>query len=191
MQSPTMFAGLHGIATRTWLRFVASPQRMPALGYRLRGQTVVSVIDSASPLVVAATSALPRGREPGRASGCGPTCPRQPTPTTAAPTASTDPGTTFEIRLRRPRRSCKPVHANRARRPCTQTMRVRRRFAVGGNVTGRRAPWAIAPQQGQRGGLGPGFTVASRSASGSTPVSAASSAAGAECASNSAAMRPR
>ena len=50
MQSPTRIAGLCGIATSLWLRFVASPQRVPETGYRRRGRTVVNVIDRRPPL---------------------------------------------------------------------------------------------------------------------------------------------
>ena len=50
MRSPTRFAGLRGIATSLWLRFVASPQRVPEFGYRRRGRTVVNVIDRRPPL---------------------------------------------------------------------------------------------------------------------------------------------
>jgi hypothetical protein len=44
MQSPTIIAGLRGVATSLWLHFVASPQRVPVSGYRRRGRTVVNVI---------------------------------------------------------------------------------------------------------------------------------------------------
>jgi hypothetical protein len=43
-QSPAVIAGLRRIATSLWLRFVASPQRMPIFRYRRWGQSVVNVI---------------------------------------------------------------------------------------------------------------------------------------------------
>jgi hypothetical protein len=43
-QSPAVIAGLRRIATSLWLRFVASPQRMPIFRYRRWGRSVVNVI---------------------------------------------------------------------------------------------------------------------------------------------------
>lgn len=90
-QSPTMVAGLRRVATSVWVPFVTSRQRVPGFGHRHWCSPVVDVIDKARPrLLVATTSALPRGRDLGGASGGGTTYPRKPTPTTAALSASTD-----------------------------------------------------------------------------------------------------
>jgi hypothetical protein len=48
-QNPAIIAGLRRIATSLWLHFVASPQRVPAFGYRRRSQPVVNLIDKLSP----------------------------------------------------------------------------------------------------------------------------------------------
>ncbi len=48
-QSPAMIAGLRRIATSLWLRFVASPQRMPIFRYRRWGRPVVSFIYKVPP----------------------------------------------------------------------------------------------------------------------------------------------
>ena len=51
MRSPTIIAGLRRIATSLWLRFVASPQRVPVVGHRRRGRPVVNVIYKVPPTV--------------------------------------------------------------------------------------------------------------------------------------------
>ncbi len=43
-QSPAVIAGLRRIATSLWLRFVASPQRMPIFRYRRWGRPVMNLI---------------------------------------------------------------------------------------------------------------------------------------------------
>src|SRR6266568_4237651 len=48
-QSPAMIAGLRRIATSLWLRFVASPQRMPIFRYRRWGRPVVNFIYKVPP----------------------------------------------------------------------------------------------------------------------------------------------
>ncbi len=48
-QSPARIAGLRRIATLVALRFVASPQRVPGIGHRHRGRSVVNVIDRLPP----------------------------------------------------------------------------------------------------------------------------------------------
>src|SRR5512141_3135735 len=55
MQSPACCAGPCRMATSLWLRFVASPQRMPDIGYRRVSIPVVDVIDR-SPSVVSYNS---------------------------------------------------------------------------------------------------------------------------------------
>jgi hypothetical protein len=48
-KAPRSDAGLRGIATLPWLHFVASPQRVPGFGYRLRSRPVVNFIYRVSP----------------------------------------------------------------------------------------------------------------------------------------------
>ena len=90
MQSPTMIAGLHRIATSLWLHSVASPQRMPASAYRHGGPSVVSVIYRVPPpSLFPTTSALPRGMTSG-ASGYEACPPHDPIQETHTVTTSTD-----------------------------------------------------------------------------------------------------
>lgn len=55
MQSPTMIAGLHKIATLPWLHFVALPQRVPAFCYRRWGRPAINVIDRVPPLIASSS----------------------------------------------------------------------------------------------------------------------------------------
>ncbi len=59
-----MIAGLRRIATSLWLHFVASPQRVPVLGYRRLGRPVVNLIYRLPPPSSnTSTSARSRDRE--------------------------------------------------------------------------------------------------------------------------------
>lgn len=91
-QSPAIITGLHRFATLPWLHFVASPRRMPALGRRLQGRTVVYFIDRVPPLL------LPSSRgalSPKRARNAnGRYTAGLPSPAAALVAASTDRGST-------------------------------------------------------------------------------------------------
>ena len=183
MQSPTMIAGLRRIATCTWLHFVALPQRVPALGHRLRGQTVVSVIDRSPP--------GRRGCNIGAASRSRTGESIRLRAIVPARTDTHDCCPTREHRSRNHRRiQATPAAAKFQARPRTSPISCGKR-ALGRAKTRCRAAGTVATRRGQRGGRGRTFSTALRSASGSTPVSAASNAACAVRASNNAAMRPR
>ena len=183
MQSPTMIAGLHRIATCTWLHFVALPQRVPALGHRLRGQTVMSVIDSEPPGRRGCNiGAVSRSRT-GESIRLRATMPARTDTHDCCPTREHRSRNTFEFRLRRPRQSFKPVRAHRA-------SPVENSHSAGPRPRGWAAA-SVAPRRGQRGGRGRAFSTALRSGSGSDSASALASSASAACASNTAARRPR
>ena len=183
MQSPTMIAGLHRIATCTWLHFVALPQRVPALGHRLRGQTVVSVIDKSPP--------GRRGCNIGAAS-------RSRTGESirlrASMPAKTDTHDCCPTREHRSRNHLRvqatPPTAKFQARPRTSPIACGKR-ALGRAMTRCRAAGTVATYRGQRGGRGRAFSTALRSGSGSDSASALANSASAACASNTAAMRPR
>ena len=121
-QSPTIIAGPRRhrhIASG----FVASPQRMPGFVHRLRGRTVVNVIDRAPPMVTVCStraasrwwsgdSGRPRAAIPAKtdAHACFPDRERRSTN-----------HLTYEFRLRRAGMGFKPVCALRA--PCTNYSR--------------------------------------------------------------------
>ena len=88
-----MIAGLRRLAASLRLHFVASPQRVPASGYRRRGSPVVIVIDRAPPrrdcYRTGPASRLPTWESIRLRAWY----PRQPIPTTAALSASSDPPT--------------------------------------------------------------------------------------------------
>lgn len=183
MQSPTMIAGLHGFATCTWLHFVASPQRVPGLGHRLRGQTVMSVIDSAPPRhprcnIGAASRSRTGGSIRLRA-------------TMPANTDTHDCCPTREHRFNNHLRvEPTPAATKFQARPRTSPISSGKR-AFGRVATRHRPPAVCARLRGQRGGRGRALSTALRSGSGSDSASALASSASAAGASNSAAMRPR
>ena len=112
-QSPVVIAGLRRIATSLWLRFVASPQRMPICRYRRWDRPVVNLIDRVPPSSIPTTSAIPRGHElvehPVHSScdpGYGPRCRTYESRSTNC--------TTYIFSLLRPKRSCKRISIDAA-----------------------------------------------------------------------------
>jgi hypothetical protein len=103
-----------------WLHFVASPQRVPVFGYRLRGRTVMNVIYRLPPFSSnAAASVRSRGGQRRRASGCvalSPDC--------ATVVVSTNTDHAFYVfKLRRTRKSFKPPIARGAGDPAPRRSR--------------------------------------------------------------------
>ena len=183
MQSPTMIAGLHGFATCTWLHFVASPQRVPALGHRLRGQTVVSVIDSAPPRRAGCNIGAASRSRIGESIRLRATMPANTDAHDCCPTR--EHRSNNQLQLQRT-----PAATKFQARPRTSPIASGKR-AFGRAATHRRAAGVFAPRRGQRGGRGRAFSTALRSGSGSDSASALASSASAALASNTAAMRPR
>jgi len=184
MQSPTRIAGLHRIATCTWLHFVASPQRVPALGYRLRGQTVMSVIDSAPPGRRGCNIGAASRSRTGESIRLRATMPANTDTHDCCPTREHRPNNHLRIEPT-------PAAAKFQARPRKSRFSSAKRAFGRAMTRRRRASGAFAPHRVQRGGRGRAFSTALRSGSGSDSASALASSASAACASNTAAMRPR